>query len=235
MIEKSEYNGSSNVQIIFTEDGSNSLYIPELDEHYHSFHGAVQESNHVFINAGLNHLLKDRLGKSIKILEVGFGTGLNCYLTYLESVKKQIKIEYQGIEAFPVNSAIIDNLNYQNIIPSHITEISFKDLHRCSWDTVNQLDKNFNLLKKHHKIQEVILDSDYDLIYFDAFGPKVQAEMWTETLFSKLYQSLKNQSILVTYCAKGEIKRILNRVGFSVESIPGPPGKREMTRAVKKS
>ena len=233
MIENSAYNGSSNVQIVFTQDGSNSLYIPELEEHYHSLHGALQESNHVFINAGLNYLLHQQKNKCIKILEVGFGTGLNCFLTYLESINRKIMIEYHGIEAFPVNTGILDSLNYQNIIPSNIANTSFKDLHDFTWNIVNQVDKDFKLLKKQIKIQDVILDSDYHLIYFDAFGPKVQSEMWTETIFNKLYQSLKHDGILVTYCAKGEIKRILKRVGFSVESIPGPPGKREMTRAVK--
>ena len=233
MENKSVYNGSKNWKVICTNDGSNSIYIPELDEHYHSFHGALQESMHVFIRAGFDYMLENNAINHLKILEIGFGTGLNCYLTYIQSFINKTKVCYHGIEAFPLNEDLIQQLNYSKLLESKAEIDAFMSLHKSSWNILNQINDNFELLKIHRKVQDLILDQDYDLIYFDAFGPRAQEEMWTETIFKQMFQSLKKGGILVTYCAKGEIKRTLKSIGFIVESIPGPPGKREMTRAIK--
>ncbi len=233
MEKKSGYNGSKNWKVICTNDGSKSIYIPELDEHYHSFHGAMQESMHVFISAGFDYVLENTATNKIKILEIGFGTGLNCYLTYIQSFIKKTEVCYHGIEAFPLRDDIIEELNYQNLLGLNDDLDSFMTLHKTPWNIQNQIFKNFSLLKIHKKVQDLILDQDFDLVYFDAFGPKAQEEMWTEAIFKQMFQALKKGGILVTYCAKGEIKRTLKSIGFIVESIPGPPGKREMTRAIK--
>jgi tRNA U34 5-methylaminomethyl-2-thiouridine-forming methyltransferase MnmC len=224
-------------KIIITEDGSHSIYIPELNENYHSTHGAIQESLHVFIEAGLKKALDENLSSVFNILEVGMGTGLNLLLSFIETREITVSVNYTSIEAYPLDKDFIQQLNYAEILSSSlkfpVKEI-FEKIHDCDWDKEVELSENFTLKKIKDKLQNVNFKNDtFDLIYYDAFGPPTQPEMWTEETFTKLFSALKSKGALVTYCAKGEVKRILKRAGFDVESLPGPPGKREMVRAVK--
>ncbi len=216
------------LKLVKTNDNSHTLYIPELNEHYHSVHGAIQESQHVFINAGMNYLNRN----SVKIFEVGFGTGLNALLTYLNATKNNILTYYHSIELNPLPEKIYKKLNFTDILG--IDNNIFKQLHELKWDDMHQLTPNFSILKIHNDIINYYIDDEYDIIYFDAFGPEVQPEIWEEYLFMKLFEALKMGGIMTTYSAKGVIKRKLFKIGFKVETIPGPPGKREMIRAVKR-
>jgi tRNA U34 5-methylaminomethyl-2-thiouridine-forming methyltransferase MnmC len=225
--------------IIKTADGSHSLFVEELNEHYHSIHGAIQESKHVFIDAGLKPFISGSLASfserkgPLTILEIGLGTGLNAMLTYIETQRSDINIHYTAIEAYPVSADLIDQLNYVELLNSQNIQPVYTTIHACEWDMPVALSNQFTLLKIKNTLQEAVLESSYHLIYFDAFGPGVQPEMWTEEIFAKLYAVVEPGGCLVTYCAKGEVKRTLKRVGFTVESLPGPPGKREMVRAIK--
>ncbi len=217
-------------EIIITADGSTSLYIKELEENYHSVHGAIQESMHVFINAGLKHFHSDY--KEITILEIGLGTGLNVLLTLLESQNSSLKINYTAIEPQPIDTTVVNKLNYTQLLKNETLQPFFEKIHSCDWALPAKLSENFTFLKIKKTVQDYELVNKYDLIYFDAFGPRVQPELWTEEVFSKIYAATKPTGILVTYCAKGEVKRTLKKVGFTVESLQGPPGKREMIRAI---
>jgi tRNA U34 5-methylaminomethyl-2-thiouridine-forming methyltransferase MnmC len=224
--------------LIQTADGSHSLYLKELDEHYHSIHGAIQEGKHVFIETGLKKIPlpyhKTEEGKStIDILEIGLGTGLNAFLTYLERANITAQINYTALEAYPLNSEIIAQLNYLELLSAKQHQTLFNKIHECSWEQLNQLDVNFYIHKIKNTLQQVVFSKQFDIIYFDAFGPRVQPEMWTEDIFTKIYSATKPNGFIVTYCAKGEVKRTLKKVGFTVESLPGPPRKREMVRATK--
>lgn len=209
--------------VITTKDGSNSIFIPELDEHYHSVHGAIQEALHVFIGMGLDQCLIE----PIRILEVGFGTGLNCLLTCLT----EREIFYHGVEAFPIQREILNKLNYAELTGDN--KGLFKSIHVASWQSVERITPNFRLLKDQALIQEIEITEQYDLIYFDAFGPRAQKELWNPKLYGKLYSALAVNGIFVTYCAKGQVRRDLQSVGFKMERLPGPPGKREMLRGRK--
>ncbi len=225
--------------IIKTADGSHSLFVEELNEHYHSIHGAIQESNHVFIDAGLKPFVSGssdlyKGGKGpLAILEIGLGTGLNAMLTYIETQKSDINIHYTAIEAYPVSADLIDQLNYVELLNAQNLQPVYTAIHACEWGRPVALSDQFTILKIKNTLQDTVLENNYHLIYFDAFGPGVQPEMWTEEIFAKLYAVVEPGGCLVTYCAKGEVKRTLKRVGFTVESLPGPPGKREMVRARK--
>lgn len=213
-----------------TADGSHTLFIPELDETYHSTHGAIQEAKHVFIEAGLNYIDK----KKVNILEIGFGTGLNAFLTILEANRRKLEINYFSLEAFPLDFEIINQLNYNKELGSEAKEIElFNNLHSIEWERLEDVTTNFSLKKQKIVLAEFMPNEKYDLIYFDAFGPRVQPEMWTKEIFENMYNSLNQNGVLVTYCAKGSVKRTIKEVGFNLESIPGPPGKREMSRAIK--
>ena len=217
--------------LIITSDGSHSLHSAQLNESYHSVHGAVSESIHIFIEAGLNKILETK--NEINILEVGFGTGLNAFLTRFFGEEKNAKISYQGIEAFPVKENIYTQLNYPQILNKTDNQY-FLDLHLSPWNEWIEISTNFRLLKHLSPISEAILpESFFDLVYFDAFAPQFQPEMWTKEVFEKLWMSMKEDAILTTYCCKGEVKRTLQSVGFSIEKLPGPKGKREMLRARK--
>lgn len=214
-----------------TADGSDTLFSAEMDESYHSVNGAAQESRHVFIEAGLHQLNK----KTIKIFEVGFGTGLNALITWGEARKNNLQIVYDTIEAFPVSEALIDSLNYKDLDPTLPTD-AFQKLHQAQWNNREILDANqFSLLKVQGDFTRFDFVQKYDLIYFDAFAPDKQPEMWEENMFRKIFAAMNDHGILVTYCAKGEVRRRMQRAGFQVERIPGPPGKREMLRAIKSS
>ncbi|MBL4592902.1 MAG: tRNA (5-methylaminomethyl-2-thiouridine)(34)-methyltransferase MnmD [Flavobacteriales bacterium] len=213
-----------------TADGSHTLYVEALDETYHSKHGAIQEAVHVFIEAGLNYFNQP----SLNVLEIGFGTGLNAFLTLLEAEKTGVEINYTGIEAFPLEEEIIKGLNYTAELNSTDKEKQlFKQLHQVEWESTQKITELFSLNKTKVELEQFETREQFNIIYFDAFGPRVQAEMWTEAIFKNMYNSLAKDGVLVTYCAKGSVKRTLKAVGFEVEPLPGPPGKREMTRAKK--
>lgn len=211
-----------------TADGSHTLFIPEMDEHYHSVNGAVQESRHVFIEAGLHRQKK----KDITVFEVGFGTGLNAYLTLLDAENGDHSVDYFSVELYPLDSALVRALNYGEMICPE-KKMLFAALHSAAWNEPVKITDRFTL----HKIQGdnncCTLPDDIDLIYFDAFAPDKQPEMWSQEIFDKLYAHTSEGGILTTYCAKGVVRRMMQKAGYSVERIPGPPGKREMLRAIK--
>lgn len=216
-----------------TADGSHTLFVPGLNEHYHSINGALQESELVFIQNGLHHI--PECIKEINILEVGFGTGLNALLTVLESKKQQRKINYIAVEPEPVADDILEKLNYASIIGGTEAEGYFKKLHTSSWTFPEFLSDYFILNKIQARLEDIALRNErFHLLYFDAFGPEVQPELWTEAIFTQLFKCLKPEGILVTYSCKGTVKRALKAAGFEIEKLPGPAGKREVLRAMKK-
>jgi tRNA U34 5-methylaminomethyl-2-thiouridine-forming methyltransferase MnmC len=217
-------------KIIKTADGSSSLYLPQWDENYHSRHGAIQEAYHVFIHSGLD-LFKE--GSEVSILEMGFGTGLNCFICFLESQKRDLQIEYVGLEGYPLDIELIKELKYPEALKALDMMTFYNQIIGSEWDTRVKISSGFELLKRHVMFEEFDGSQDFDLIYFDAFGARVQPELWTETIFAKMYVSLRPGGILVTYSAKGSVRRALQVVGFEVERLPGPPGKREMLRGRK--
>ncbi|MDR1403863.1 MAG: tRNA (5-methylaminomethyl-2-thiouridine)(34)-methyltransferase MnmD [Tannerellaceae bacterium] len=208
-----------------TADGSHTLFIPEMDEHYHSVNGAIQESSHVFIQAGLQQLMKT----NARILEIGFGTGLNAFLTLLNT---NIPVEYYTIELYPLPLDMIRSLNYGKMICPEKEELFFA-LHIAPWNTPVKITDRFTLHKIQGDSNTCTLPENIDLVYFDAFAPDKQPEMWNQAIFNKLYQSMINNGILTTYCAKGSVRRMMQEAGYSIERISGPPGKREMLRATK--
>ena len=219
------------LKIIETADGSNSFYHRALDETYHSTHGAVQESMHVFIKTGLLPLLEKK--RVICILEMGFGTGLNAWLSAVNARQSAILIKYFAVEAFPVPVQKAMELNYPEWGKNKFEKELFAKIHRSTWEKVEEIDDYFELKKTKQDFRKFIPTEKFDLIYFDAFGPQVQPELWTEKMFEKLFMGLNPGGILVTYSVKGSVRRAMKKVGFTVEKIPGPPGKREICRAVK--
>lgn len=219
-------------EIVNTLDGSNTIFVPEFDETYHSTHGAIQESLHVFIRSGLK--FKTELN-DINVLEVGFGTGLNALLSFINSEETNKNIKYTSIEAYPLKWDLLSKLNYIDLIFNGKYSATYKKIHTCDWESFYILSSFFTLKKQNVKLQDVSFDNEFDVIYFDAFAPRVQPELWTDQIFTSMYKALKPGGVLVTYCAKGSVKRALKYVGFELQSIPGPPGKREMSRAVKPS
>ncbi|RAU84090.1 tRNA (5-methylaminomethyl-2-thiouridine)(34)-methyltransferase MnmD [Pontibacter arcticus] len=220
------------LEIRQTKDGSNTLYLPDLNEHYHSVHGALQESQHVFIKHGLEHVLSSK--KDIKILEVGFGTGLNAILTFPCALARQSFIQYDTLEKFPLPMDVIAQLSYEKLILNPELLDAFNQMHLAPWNEPVELIPYFTLQKINETLEEFCPpDSYYDIVYFDAFAPDKQPELWTDDIFAKLYKAIRPGGLLVTYCAKGSFKRSLKAAGFEVEALPGPPGKREMTRGNK--
>ncbi len=216
-------------EIKLTADGSSTIYLPDWNEQYHSKHGAIQEAYHVFIKSGLNLFTK-----KVYILEIGLGTGLNAFITYLESQKKNITVDYVGVEAYPVTSNELEKLNYVTELKANTKSEVFKKLHQSSWEKYHQLSSNFKIIKRKQLFENIVDKNCFNLIYFDAFGASHQPELWTENIFKIMHNSLKSKGVLVTYSAKGSVRRALQTVGFLVERLPGPPGKREMLRATKK-
>ena len=215
--------------IVTTNEGIHTLISNRLNEHYHSMFGSLQESMHVFIKNGLLSLNENL--KEIKILEMGFGTGLNAILTYRENILMRKPIHYSTVEAFPLNAEITNKLNYCEFIGETLRPV-FSKMHSCKWFE-NQAFENFTLYKIHADLLDLQLDGSYDLVYYDAFSPMHQPELWTFEVMHKIYHACNNEAVLVTYCAKGDVKRVLKSVGFKVTSLPGSTGKREMIRAVK--
>ena len=217
-------------EIIMTEDGSHSLYSSRFGVSYHSKYGAIQETQHVFINAALR--VKAVIQKHISILDMGFGTGLNAYMTLLEAARQNLKIQYMAIEAYPITANQANQLNYSHLLQSDQKD-TFYQLHHCPWEQQLAINDNFTFQKAKLHFQDIPFNNQFDIIYFDAFAPNAQPELWTVEVLAPCYQALREDGILVTYCAKGAVKRTLKQLGFEVESLKGPPGKREMTRAYK--
>ncbi|MBC6606007.1 tRNA (5-methylaminomethyl-2-thiouridine)(34)-methyltransferase MnmD [Hymenobacter sp. BT188] len=221
------------VEVRVTQDGSSTLYVPALDEHYHSTHGAVQEAQHVYLAAGLESVLAAS-GGQIQVLEIGFGTGLNALLTLQRSLSVSQLIHYDTLEKYPLSTHVIAALGVERyILNPELQEFHYR-LHAAPWDTAVRLTPHFTLRKHHAALQEYQLPpSHYNVIYFDAFAPEKQPDMWTDAVFSQLFAATAPGGILTSYCAKGSFRRSLKAAGWVVEKIPGPPGKREMTRARK--
>ncbi len=215
-----------------TSDGSHTLFVPGLNEHYHSVNGALQESELVFIHNGLHYI--PVCTKEINLLEVGFGTGLNALLTVLEAKKQRRKINYIAIEPEPVDTDLVEKLNYPERIGGTAAAGYFRKLHEAGWVYPSFLSDYFIISKIQAKLEEISLkDEQFHLVYFDAFGPDVQPELWTIQVFEQLFRCMKPGGVLVTYSCKGTVKRALLSAGFTIEKLPGPVGKREVLRAVK--
>ncbi|WP_299669181.1 tRNA (5-methylaminomethyl-2-thiouridine)(34)-methyltransferase MnmD [uncultured Polaribacter sp.] len=215
-------------EILITSDGSTTIHLPDWDEQYHSKNGSINETYHVFIESGLKLVSSDK----VAILEIGFGTGLNAFITYLEAKKP---IDYVGVEAYPVTPDEIEKMNFIAVLDAKKEHTIFHKMHQVSWDEKHQITDTFSLLKRKQFFEDIEDKDAFHLIYFDAFGARVQPQLWTEEIFAKMFDALKENGILVTYSAKGSVRRAMQAVGFTVERLPGPPGKREMLRAVKKS
>lgn len=216
-------------EIIKTDDGSVTIRIPEMDECYHSKFGAIQEAQHVYIQNGL--ALCE--GRDISILECGFGTGLNAFMTFMETQKSGQKIDYTGIEAYPVSEEEITQLNYVEELDAQNCQEIFLKMHSALWQTQVKVSANFILTKRRQLFQEIDDINAYDLIYYDAFGYPSQPELWSEDIFKRMYSSLKPNGILITYACRTVIKNAMMSAGFAVKKLPGPPGKREILQAIK--
>lgn len=235
------------LKIIETADGSSSFYNEELDETYHSRHGAIQEAKHVFLKMGLDPLLLKQ--SHLNIMEIGFGTGLNAWLTGCRILKRSESeseselsnskqknigsIDYVGVEAFPISNEELALLNYDQFSSSEEEKALFKKINQVDWESEQLIHDHFSLTKRKQDFKDIKDENAFDLIYFDAFGPRVQPELWTEEIFIKMFKALKSEGILVTYSAKGDVRRAMLKVGFKVEKVAGPPGKREMLVAKK--
>ena len=218
-------------EIIITSDGSNTLFVPELNETYHSRHGAIRESAHVFVQEGFEFISSKN---ELSILEVGFGTGLNAWMTLLAARNVKRKVKFTSLENHPLDWELVSQLNHLSHKSDSLEAEMYAKMHTCSWGNDCQISSFFRLKKLKLKLQEIHFENTFDLIYFDAFAPQIQPELWTQEIFESMFESLTLGGILVTYCAKGSVKRTLKSVGFDLQSIPGPPGKREMTRAIKR-
>lgn len=223
----------SEKQFLITEDGSHTLFIPELNETYHSIHGAIQESNHVFIKSGLEYYFKKQKTNEIMIFEVGFGTGLNALLSAIFAEKHKFNLVYETIEAYPLVSSEVEKLNYPHQLEHFESVELFNKIHKADWNSIVsispffQLNKTKSLLQNHQFIQE------FDLCFFDAFAPSKQPEMWERGILELIYNGLTTEGVFVTYCAKGQLKRDLKNIGFEIDVLPGPPGKLQMLRGTK--
>ncbi|MDF2186860.1 tRNA (5-methylaminomethyl-2-thiouridine)(34)-methyltransferase MnmD [Paraflavitalea sp. CAU 1676] len=214
---------------MITADGSATIAIPDMQVTYHSKHGAVQESEHVFLAAGLTPLLRQHT--TLRIFEMGFGTGLNALLTLIQAASQQQMIHYQSVEAYPLEPAITDQLNYIEQLQRPDLTDEFHQLHTSPWGQSTTITPWFTLVKFHTSLFDLPPIEPVHLIYYDAFAPGAQPELWTTDAFAQLFNLLLPGGVLVTYCSKGDVRRAMQAAGFVVEKIPGPPGKREMVRA----
>jgi tRNA U34 5-methylaminomethyl-2-thiouridine-forming methyltransferase MnmC len=219
------------MSILVSNDGSHTVFSQQFGFAYHSHFGAVTESAHVFIMAGLRY--KAAVQKRIRVLEAGFGTGLNAWMTCLEAEKRNLEVEYVGLEQYPISTDMAAELNYPNILQVPERREEFLRLHQADWGCKYDFSSAFSFSKWQHSIETFEAIDTFDLIYFDAFAPQAQPELWSEEVMTRMYRSLRSEGVLVTYCAQGEFKRALKKAGFLVERLQGPPGKREMTRGVK--
>jgi tRNA U34 5-methylaminomethyl-2-thiouridine-forming methyltransferase MnmC len=251
------------VEIIITSDGSHSLFDPVLDETYHSIHGAVQESGHVFIGHGLRFFVDQNPGKHVRIFEVGFGTGLNALLALKFAEETLTKVSFTTIEAFPISLELALAMNYPAEVEKKAHEGTkagrfpyenlYRQIHQSEWSEWQKISKYFELLKREVKLEDLEFvageenrqrrtpvagmtpEAKFDVVFFDAFAPSKQPEMWTNDMLRKVVERMDDGGVFVTYCAKGQVKRDLASLGLKVETLPGPPGKKEMTRGLKRA
>ncbi len=222
------YSKMNSSELFLTEDGSHSIYSEKYKVPYHSRHGAIIETETVFIQAGL----KPKLSKdSIGVLDIGFGTGLNALMTIQNTNISSCKIYYEAIEAYPLSKEVIQQFNYTEQL--NVAPDTFLQLHSLDWEISHSISDTFNFKKQKNTFEDFKTSQSFDVIYFDAFAPSAQPSLWETGLLSKMYSLLNQDGVLVTYCAQGQFKRNLKAVGFTIEPLPGPPGKREMTRARK--
>ena len=217
-------------EFIITEDGSHTIYLPEIDEHYHSVYGAIQESKHIYIEQGL----LQAKGNPITILEIGFGTGLNAYLTYSYAKENNLTVNYISLEKYPLTKGEYEQLNYPNTIFPELSFV-FRQMHVADWDAVAEISPEFKLQTIQADLLTHRFNStpQFDLVYYDAFAPVKQPEMWTDEILHRVGATVKKDGILVTYCAKGSVRRAFTEAGFLMERIPGPTGKKEILRGKK--
>lgn len=222
------------LEVHLTKDSSHTLYVPELDETYHSRNGAVEEAMYVYIGRGLYDWMEQTIpsATSVSILEIGFGTGLNAWLTAMEAEKRNILCSYHSLETTPLSVELITQLNYTDTANDENKHL-YRKLHEAGWDQTETITASFALTKHHCSLQHFIPQQSFEIIYFDAFAPEKQPELWTQELFQKLYDCLKPNGTIVTYSSKGDIKRLWREIGFVVERLPGPPMKRHMLRGRK--
>ena len=216
-------------EIVITGDGSTTIRIPDWNENYHSSHGAIQEAKHVFVTHGLDVFQNQH---EISILEIGFGTGLNAFITFLETLTKD-KVNYVGVEAYPISAAEVAQMNYVSELKAAPYATNFEKMHASDWEHEIAITTQFNLTKRKQFFQDINDKNQYHLIYFDAFGYPLQPELWSEAIFVKMYEALLPGGVLVTYACRSVIKNAMLAAGFSIEKLPGAPGKREMLRATK--
>lgn len=220
-------------EVVETSDGSHTLFIPSLGEHYHSFHSSVREAFHVYIEAGLYEVF-ERCSGPVEVFEMGFGTGLNALVTAIGAKDRGRQVRLRSIEYYPLSPASVSVLNYCDHMDHPDAKAFFEAVHIAAWGEDVLIHPGFTL----HKFQDDFLQwqpapASTDLIYFDAFGFRAQAELWDVAVFRKCYTMLRPGGILVTYASKGLVRRNMLEAGFGVEKLPGPPGKREMVRATK--
>ena len=222
-----------NLKIIKTGDGSDTLYNKEIDETYHSLHGSVTESKHVYINAGLENFLGKNKKQSISILEVGLGTGLNLLLTLKYAKKNNLKIQYHAIEPFPLDNTILKKLNFNNKLEGFDKKVYEKIHHPKNLEPID-LSNNISFTKSITRLEQISFENEkYDLVFFDAFAPSKQPDIWSIENFRIIREAMKKDGIMVTYSSSGKLKKILKELKFKIEKLAGPKGKKEMTRAVK--
>jgi tRNA U34 5-methylaminomethyl-2-thiouridine-forming methyltransferase MnmC len=220
------------IEIIKTDDGSHSLYIPEMDEHYHSTFGAVQEAEFVYIDRGLVPVFERKT--EVSVFEVGFGTGLNSFMSFLKAKDHSVSIRYDAVEFYPLQEEQYKVLNYGEILNEGLNKTEFRIMHTSDWNVKSRISADFELCKIHSDFHKIELEIDtYDVIYYDAFGPDKQDDMWSVELFRKCFLAMKEGGNMVTYSAKGAVRRAMIEAGFEVEKLDGPPGKRQMLRAWK--
>lgn len=215
------------MELVVSEDGSHTIHVPELNENYHSQNGAIQESRHVFLSMGLHQSPNEG---QLNILEVGFGTGLNALLTMVECGQR--KVHYVALEPYPLGDSLIQKLNYATEIGGEAQRF-YRQLHEAKWNESDELFPGFILEKRLTRLKEFTTNKVFDLVYFDAFAPLSEPELWTPDVWHKLIEMMCSGGRLVTYCAKGQVRRDMQAAGFDVERLPGPPGKREMLRCTK--
>lgn len=217
------------LNVVATSDGSNTIKIVDWNEHYHSKHGAMQEAIHVYIKNGLDFINS----KNVSVFEMGFGTGLNTFLTYLYANDNSRKIKYHSIEIDPLSLELVNQLKYPQQLDKYNKKNIFNRIHSCEWNVEHILSSNFKLFKIHDCIHNYVFKTKFDLVFYDAFSPRVQPELWNEEVLIKVSNQLNYRGVIVTYCAKGEVKRVLKKLGMQVNSLGGPIGKREMIRAIR--
>ena len=224
---------SMSLSIINTSDGSHTLYNEKLNETYHSIHGAIQESEHIYIESGIKYFIDNQKKKNIQILEIGFGTGLNVILTYKFSLSHTYTIHYNTIESNPLKMEMVNKLNYIDILGEKYKDV-FALMHTQKPDEVVSISSKLFFNKQILRLEEFKNKKKYDIIFFDAFAPSKQPEIWSAKNLLKIYDAMEKGAILVTYCSSGKFKKTLDELGYEVEVISGPPGKKEMVRASKK-